>query len=454
MQVKETVSEGLKRELQVVVGVAELNERFSARLNDMRDRVQLKGFRRGKVPVAHIKKVYGKSVMVEVLEEAVKETSAQAIKEREERPAFQPEIVLPKDETEIARVIDGQADLSYSMSFEVLPKVEVADFSTLKLERLVADVADAEVDEALQQLLDNNVAYEEDAERAAESGDRVKIDFVGKIDGEAFQGGSAEGVDLVLGTGQFIPGFEDQLIGLKAGEDRQIAVTFPEAYGAAHLAGKPATFDIKAISVSKPKAQEASDEFAASLGVESLDKLKELLKGRISSEFAQASRVKLKRDLLDALDASYDFALPASLVDREFEQIWAQLMRSLEQDGKTIADEGKSEEETRLEYKRIAARRVRLGLLIGEIGDKNKIEVTQDELRRALVQQVRQFPGQERTIYEYFEKTPGALAELRAPIFEEKVVDLILEQANPAEKKVSKEELIKAAQGAEESGEV
>ncbi|MDX2287774.1 MAG: trigger factor [Hyphomicrobiaceae bacterium] len=450
MQVKETVSEGLKRELHVVVGVAEINERLSARLNDMKDRVQLKGFRRGKVPMAHIKKVYGKAVMAEVLEEAVKETSAKAIEERQERPAFQPQIVFPEDKAAVDKVIEGEADLAYSMSFEVLPKFEIADFSTLKLERLTAEVADAEVDEALQQLLANNVAYEEDAARAAETGDQVKIDFVGKVDGEPFDGGSAEGVDLVLGKGQFIPGFEEQLAGLKAGDERQIAVTFPEAYGAAHLAGKPATFDIKVASVSAPKAQEASDEFAATLGVESLDKLRELLRERIAGEFAQASRVKLKRDLLDALDAAHSFDLPSSLVDREFQQIWGQLERNLKQENKTFADEGKSEEETREEYKRIAARRVRLGLLIGEIGDKNKIEVSQDELRRSLLEQVRRFPGQERMVYEYFEKTPGAIAELRAPIFEEKVVDFILEQAAPVTKPVSKEELIAAARGAED----
>jgi len=448
MQVTETNSEGLKRELQVVVGADELNERFSARLNAMKDRVNLKGFRKGKVPVAHLKKVYGKAVMAEVLEETVKETSLKALKDRELRPAFQPNIALTEDQQEIERVINGEADLAYSMSFEVIPPIEVTDLTKLKLERPIAEVSDADVDDALSQLLERNVAYEVEDGRVASAGDQLNIDFVGKIDGEAFEGGSAEGIELVLGQNQFIPGFEEGLTGTKAGDTPTLNVSFPENYPATHLAGKAATFETKVNSVAKPKKPEANDEFAKSLGVDDLAKLKELLRERIGQEYNQASRLKLKRALLDALEKAHEFELPPSMVDREFEMIWGQLTSSLEQEGKTFADEGKSEDELRGEYRAIAARRVRLGLVIGEIGDKNKIEVSNDELRRALMEQARRYPGQERFVYEYYEKTPGALNELRAPLFEDKVVDYILELAKPTEKTVSKEELLNAEEEA------
>lgn len=448
MQVTETNSDGLKRELQVVVGVDELNERFSARLDSMKDRVNLKGFRKGKVPVAHLKKVYGKAVMAEVLEEAVKETSIKALKDRDERPAFQPSIALTEDQQEIERVINGEADLSYSMSFEVIPPIEISDLSKLQLERPVAEVADDDVDDALRQLIERNVAFEVEEGRAGSAGDQLNIDFVGKIDGEAFEGGSAEGVELVLGQAQFIPGFEEGLTGAKAGDAPTLNVNFPEDYPATHLAGKAAVFETKVNSVGMPKQPEANDDFAKSLGVDDLAKLKELLRDRITQEYNEASRLKLKRALLDALEKAHEFELPPSMVDREFDMIWGQLTKNLEQEGKTFEDEGKPEEEMREEYRSIAARRVRLGLVIGEIGEKNKIEVSTDELRRALMEQARRYPGQEKFVYEYYEKTPGALNELRAPLFEDKVVDYILELAKPTEKTVSKEQLLSAEEEA------
>jgi len=444
MQIKEVSSEGLKRELEVVVATVELNERFKDRLNQIKDTVQLKGFRKGKVPVDHLKKVYGKSVMLEILNDAVKETSAKAIQEREERPAFQPDIALPEDPAKIERILSGEDDLSYSMSFEVLPKIDLVDFSTLTLERLSVDVEDKDRDDAIEKLIDNNIGYEADAERAAEDKDQLTIDFVGKIDGEAFEGGSAEGIDIVLGEGHFIPGFEEQLIGAKAGDERLVEVAFPEDYGAEHLRGKAASFETKVQAVAKPKRPEPDDEFAKSLGLEGIDKLKELIGGRIADEFGQAARTKLKRDLLDALEKTHDFELPASLVDREFEGLWAQLTKTMEREGKTWEDEGRTEDEAKIEYRAIAERRVRLGLVIGEIGEKNKIEVGEDELRKALIEQVRQFPGQEKAVYEYYQKNPSALAELRAPIFEDKVIDFIVELAKPTERKVTKEELQKA----------
>lgn len=441
MQIKEVTSEGLKRELEVVVATGELNERFQSRLNELKDTVQLKGFRKGKVPVNHLRKVYGKQVMLEILNDAVKETSAKAIEEREERPALQPDIVLPEDPAKIDRILAGEDDLAYSMSFEVLPKIDLVDFSTLKLEKLVVDVADADRDDALEKLLDSNLAYDVEDDRAAEDGDRLTIDFVGKIDGEAFEGGSAEGIDIVLGQGQFIPGFEGQLMGTKANDNKLVEVTFPEDYGAEHLRGKAASFDTTVKAVAKPRRPEANDEFAKSLGVENLEKLRELFTQRISDEYAQAARSKLKRELLDALEEAHKFELPPTLVDREFEAMWEQLSATMERENKTWEDEGKTEDGAREEYREIAERRVRLGLVIGEIGDKNKIDVSEDELRKALMEQVRQFPGQEKAVYEYYQKTPGAVAQLRAPLFEEKVVDFILELAKPTERKVTKEEL-------------
>ena len=448
MQITETNEEGLKRTLKVVVAAGELSERFSARLDDIKDRVQLKGFRKGRVPIAHLKKLYGRSLMAEVLQETVKETSTKAISERNERPAQQPDIALPEDTETIEQVLAGNADLAYSMSFEVLPKIEIGDVSGITLERLVATVDEAAVDKAIGDLADRNTTFKAEEGRAAADGDKVTIDFAGKVGGEPFEGGSGEGVPLVIGKGGFIPGFEDGLKGAKPGEERQVMATFPAEYPVKELAGNEATFDVKVKEVAKPVRPTIDDAFAQSLGASDLAHLKELVTEQIKNEYNSASRMKLKRELLDALDKTYSFELPPSLVAHEFDNVWRQLTQSLERAGKTLADEGKSEEEVRAQYQKIAERRVRLGLLIGEIGEKNKIEVTQDELRRALVEQARRYPGQEKFVYEYYEKTPGALAELRAPIFEDKVIDLLLEQVKPAERTVDKDELFRQVEEA------
>jgi trigger factor len=444
MQVTETNSDGLKRQLKVVVGAGELNQRFTARLDEMKDRVQLKGFRKGKVPVAHLKKVFGRSLMAEVLQQAVEETTRQALSDRQERPAFQPRIEFPEDKDEIERVIQGQADLAFKMSFEVLPEIKLMDFSELKLERLVADVDDAAINEAIARLVERSISYELAEERAAGDGDRVTIDYTGRVDGEPFEGGSGEGGFLVLGQGGFIPGFEDGLRGAKAGEERVVTATFPADYPVKHLAGKRAVFDVKVKEVAAPRKPELDDEFAKTLGAENLTQLRELVRQQINREYEAASRAKLKRMLLDELEKRHEFALPPSLVDSEYEAIWRQLTENLKRAGKTFEDEGKTEDQAKAEYRRIAERRVRLGLIVGEIGDKNKVQVTQDEMRRALVEQVRRFPGQARQVYEFYEKNPGAITELRAPIFEDKVVDFILEIAKPSERKVSRDELMRA----------
>lgn len=444
MQVTETARDGLKRTLQVVVAQAELGERFSARLDRLKDQVEIKGFRKGKVPVPHLKKIYGKAVMQEVLEQALSDTSQKVIKERNERPAQQPKIELvDKSEGIFDRIVDGTADLAYSMEFEVLPPIPVPDLSAVKIEKLVASVDDEAVTKALSDLAERGTTFDVADGRAAENGDMVTMDFVGRIDGEKFEGGEAQGASLVLGKGQYIPGYEEGLIGVKAGENRKVTGTFPAEYQMKNLAGKTAEFDVTVKAVSQPKLPAIDDEFAKGYGAEDLSKLKEMIVSQIAREYAQASRMKTKREVLDALDNGNKFDLPASLVDFEFNSIWTQVSNDLKARGKSFADEGKSEEDARKEYRDIAERRVRLGLVIGEIGEKNKLTVSEDELRAALIERARQFPGQEKHVYDYFAKTPGALAELRAPIFEDKVIDHILGQAVVTEKNVTKEELFK-----------
>lgn len=444
MQITEVNTDGLKRTLKVTVGQNELGERFNQRIDEIKDRVQLKGFRKGKVPLAHIKKLYGRSVMAEVLEQTVRETSSKAISDRNERPAMQPAIDLPEDESEIEKVIAGEADLAYSMSFEVLPEIAVADLSKMQLERLVVEVTPEAIDEVIADLKKRSTTYEPEEGRVASNGDRVTLDFVGKIDGVPFEGGEDKDMAVIVGQGNFIPGFEEGLVGVKAGDEKVVKATFPEKYPEEKLAGKEADFEVKVSEVAAPKVPELDDTFAQSLGAENVDKLKELITQQLQQEYAQAARVKLKRELLDELEKAHDFELPPSLVDNEFESIWKQLADSMLREGKSFEDEGKTEEEARAEYRKLAERRVRLGLVIGEIGDKNKIQVSQDELRRALVDQARRYPGQEKFVYEYYEKTPGALAQLRAPIFEDKVVDHVIEQVKPTDKTVTKEELTKA----------
>ncbi|HVZ04181.1 trigger factor [Hyphomicrobium sp.] len=452
MQVTETARDGLKRTLQVVVGKAELGERFTARLDEIKDRVEIKGFRKGKVPVAHIKKLYGKTLMQEVLEQTLNDTSAKAVKDRNERPAQQPKVELVDfDENAFDRIVKGEADLAYKMDFEVLPPIPVADLTTLKLEQLSAEVDDAAVDKALADLAERNTSYEPEEGRVAGEGDLVTMNFVGRIDGEAFEGGSGEGQSLVIGKKQFIPGFEEGITGMKAGDQKIVSATFPEDYPMKDLAGKKADFDVTVTAVAKPKKPEVDEDFAKGLGAEDLKALRGFVSEQIKREYDQASRAKLKREILDALDKAHTFELPASLVDFEFDNIWKQLENNLKATNKTFADEGKTEEELRAEYRGIAERRVRLGLVIGEIGEKNKLQVSQDEMRRALVEQARRYPGQEKQVYEYYEKTPGALAELRAPIFEDKVIDYVIAEAKPVEKKVSRDELLKAVEEATEN---
>jgi trigger factor len=444
MQITETVSEGLKREFQVTVPAADLETRVVGRLAELKDRVQLRGFRPGKVPVTHLRKVYGRSVMAETVETVIRELNAQIVQERGLRLAGEPKVVIPNEETEVDRVISGQADLAYTLSFEVLPAIALADFSTVKLERLVAEVADAEVDQALNQIAEQNRPYAAKGEGAkAEQGDRVVIDFVGRVGGEVFPGGTGNDVAVTIGSSQFIPGFEDQLVGIGVGEARQVKVTFPAGYPTETLAGKDAEFDVTTKTIEAPVAVTIDDEFAKSLGLESLEKLKEVVKDRLAREYGSVSRQKLKRKLLDQLDGLHQFAPPPTLVEDEFNSIWSTIESDLKRQNRTFADEGTTEEKAREEYRAIAERRVRLGLLLAEIGEKNNIKVTDEEISRAIVERARQVPGREQEIWDYYRKNPQALAGIRAPIYEEKVVDFLLELAKVTDKTVSKEELLK-----------
>lgn len=443
MQITETSSEGLKRQLRIVIGADEIGQRFKARLDEIKGTVQLKGFRKGMVPEAHLKKLFGRSMMAETLQQMVDETTRNALTERNLRPAMQPKIDLPTEDGAIERVLEGKADLAYDMSLEVLPAITTTDFSKLALTRLTADVDDESIASALDKIAERNTRYEPEDGRIAADADRVTIDFTGYVDGEKVDNASGEGMAVVLGQSQLIPGFEDGLKGLKTGDEKTLELKFPDEYPVDTMKGKPARFEIKVTEVAKPVKPAVDDEFAKGLGADDLPKLREMVTAQIKREYDQVSRTKLKRQLLDALDKSHAFELPPSLVDAEFNSVWEQVTRQLESAKKTFADENKTEEQAREEYRKIAERRVRLGLLIGDIGDKNKIEVTQDELRDALIQRARQFQGQEQKVFEFYQQNPQALAEIRAPIFEDKVVDFIVELAKPTEQKVSRDELLK-----------
>jgi trigger factor len=440
MHVTETNVEGLRRRLKVVIGAEELEKRLSDRLDELKGKARLKGFRPGHVPKEHLRKVYGRSVMAEVVQQAVAETSREALSQREERPAFQPTVGLPEDQAEIDKIFAGTSDLAYTLSFEVLPKIELMDFGKLALERPVAAVTDADIDKSIERIRASNLRYPP-KQGAAEQGDRLIIDFTGSIDGTPFEGGATEDAPVVLGGGNFIPGFEEGLSGARAGEEREIEATFPDTYPEPRLAGKTARFAVKVKEVGSPETPPLDEAFAKSLGVDSLEKLRETIKQRLEQDRSSVSRLKLKRALLDALNEAHSFELPPTLVENEFQSIWQQVTADLERSKRSFADEGISEEKAREDYHDIAARRVRLGLVLSEVGTRNRITVTDEEVSRALLERVRQFPGQERKVYDYYRSNPQLLAELRAPIYEDKAVDYILELAKVSDKSVTPEEL-------------
>ncbi len=480
MQVVETSSEGLKREFTITVPAEEIEAKITAKLTDLSTQVQLKGFRPGKVPVSLLRRMYGKSVLGEVLEETVNTSSQQALQDNSLTPAMQPKIEVD--------TFDEGTELKYTMAVEVIPDFEPMDFSTLELERLTAPVTDEQVSKALERLAAQQTTFEPITRaRKSKKDDMVVIDFVGKVDGTEFEGGTATDLQMVLGRDQFIPGFEDQLIGAKAGEDVAVEVTFPDAYGNQELAGKNAEFDVAVKEIREPKAVEIDDEFAKQMGLDDLAALRGAIKGQIEQEMAGMSRMRLKRSLLDALAEQHEFDLPTGMVDMEYAQICRQLRPAEGAAGtsdepgdehhqdhghdhghdhgydhgagqadataeatEATVDEDLSDEQ-KDEYRRIAVRRVRLGLLLSEVGRRNNIEVGADEVNRSMMEQARRYPGQENEVMKHYRESPQAMAQLRAPLFEDKVVDFVLEMATVSEREVTPEDLARDPDEAEQA---
>ena len=441
MQVTQTKAEGLSRTFEVKVPASELKTKLDERIEEIRPSMRLKGFRPGKVPAAHVRKMFGRDLMGELINKLVEDTNQKALEENELRPAGQPDVHLDGD---MEAIVKGEADLAYHMHIDVMPEFTPADIAGLTITRPVADVSDEQIDEALGRIAEQNTQFEPRAKTAkAKDGDAVVIDFVGKVDGVAFEGGTAEQQSVVLGANRFIPGFEEQLVGVKTGEEKELNVTFPEDYPSADLAGKDAVFEVKVSEVRAPKTPELDDDFAKGLGLEDLAQLKGLVKDQIKAEHDGASRAKAKRDLLDKLDEAHDFDLPPNMVEQEFNQIWQQLQTEMDAGRVSDEDKAKSEDELKDEYRKISERRVRLGLVLAEIGRLADVRITEQEVQQALIAEARQYPGQERQVVEFFQKNPNAMAQLRAPIYEDKVVDHILATATVNDETVSREDLFK-----------
>lgn len=435
MQLTERRSEGLLRVYEVVVPKADLQQKLNAKIAEVQPRVKINGFRPGKVPASHIRKVYGPSMMQDIINEAVQKSTRDSLENI--RAASQPELDVKSD---INKVVAGDEDLQFELTLEVMPEFEPVDLKKIAITRPTTAVTDEQVEEQLKELAQAQRGFE-DKTGAAADGDELNIDFLGKLDGEAFDGGAAQGARLVIGSKQFIPGFEEQLVGANAGEERLLNVTFPEDYPAKNLAGKAATFEVKVNAVRQPKQGDPDDAWAKDLGFDDLKSVKDALRQRLEMQHSQQSRVKAKRALFDAFDDEHDFELPPRMVDAEFNQIWRQVEQDREQGRADPSDEGKSDDDLKAEYRNIAERRVRLGLLLAEIGRKHKIEVSDEEVARAISVQARDFPGQERQVFEAYQRNPGMLAQIRAPLYEEKVVDYIMELVKVTNQEVSRDEL-------------
>ncbi|SDD29914.1 trigger factor [Paracoccus isoporae] len=443
MQVTETQNEGLKRGYQMTLPAADLAAQVDAKLKEAQPEVEMKGFRKGKVPMAMLKKQFGPRVMGDAMQDSIDGALREHLEKSGDRPAVQPKVEMQDGEN----WKEGD-DVVVNVSYEILPEIPEVDLSKVKLERLVVKAEDAAVQEALDGLAKNATAYEDKRKGSkAAKDDQIVIDFKGSVDGEEFEGGAAEDYPLVLGSNSFIPGFEDQLIGAKAGDEVEVKVTFPAEYGAEHLAGKDAVFATTVKAVKKPVDAQIDDELAKRFGAESLDKLKEQITERLEAEYKGASRAVMKRSLLDQLDDQVKFDLPEVLVEAEAGQIAHQLWH---EEHPEEQGHNHGEIEPTEEHKKLAERRVRLGLLLAEIGQKAEVQVSDQEFTQAVMNQARQFPGQERQFFEFIQQNAQAQQQLRAPIFEDKVVDHIVEQAKVEDKEVSKEELEKAVESLDE----
>ncbi|WP_425071090.1 trigger factor [Sagittula sp. S175] len=440
MQVTETLNEGLKRGYAITVTAAELEEKVAAKLKEAQPDIEMKGFRKGKVPMALLKKQFGARVMGETMQEAIDGAMNDHFEQTGDRPALQPEVKMTNEDWK-----EGD-DVHVEMSYEALPAIPEVDLSSVELEKLVVKADDESVNEALANLAETAKDFET-KDGAAEDGDQVVFDFLGKVDGEAFDGGAAEDYPLVLGSGSFIPGFEDQLIGLKAGDEKNVEVTFPEEYGAENLAGKPAVFECKIKEVKAAKAAEIDDELAKKFGAEDLEALKGQIRERLEAEYTGAARQVMKRGLLDKLDALVSFDLPPTLVEAEANQIAHQLWH---EEHPEVHDHNHDAIEPTEEHTKLAERRVRLGLLLAELGQKAEVQVTDQEMTQAIMMQARQYPGQERAFFDFVRQNQQMQQQLRAPIFEDKVIDHIASQAQVTEKEISKDELQKAVEALDE----
>lgn len=440
MQIVEKSGEGLSRVYGVTVPAGELATRLDARIAELAPRMNLKGFRKGKVPAAHVRRVHGKALMAEVIEQALSESTQKVLDDNKLRPASQPDL---KPESDMEKVIAGGADLAFELAIEIMPDFEPIDVSALSLTRPVYVPTDAEVDEALAELAKQARVFEPRTGKTvkAKDGDQVLIDFLGSIDGVPFDGGKGEGFELTLGSGQFIPGFEDQLVGAKPGADVTVKVQFPEGYQAAHLAGKDAEFAVKVHEVRAPVDAAPDDALAQRLGLSDLETLRNTLKSNLEGRYAASSRFKLKRALLDALDTGHDFALPPRMVEAEFAGIWQQVDGDRQAGNLPPEDADKTEEQLRDEYRKIAERRVRLGLVLAEIGRRNNVQVTDQEVMEAARREAMQYGAQAQQVFDFYRQNPQAQAQLRAPLYEDKVVELVFSQAKVEDKPVSKEEI-------------
>ena len=432
MQVTETLNDGLKRGYTITVPAGDLTARVDEKLAEAQPTIEMKGFRKGKVPMALLKKQFGQRLLGEAMQESIDGAMSSHFEQSGDRPAMQPKVEMQNQ----ADWKEGD-DVVVEMTYEALPEVPEVDFSGVKIERLVVEPASDDVDEALANLASTAKTYEA-KDGAAEDGDQVVIDFVGKVDGEAFEGGAGEDYPLVLGSNSFIPGFEAQLVGTKAGEEKAVEVSFPEEYQAAHLAGKAAVFDCTVKEVKAPADAAVDDELAKRFGAESLDALKEQIKERLSAEYQGAARQVVKRQLLDQLDGLVKFDLPPSLVDAEAQQIAHQLWH---EEHPEVHGHDHAKIEPTDEHRTLAERRVRLGLLLAELGQKENVQVTDAEMTQAIMKQARQYPGQEREFFQFIQSNAQAQQQLRAPLFEDKVIDIVLDRADVTETSVTKEEL-------------
>ncbi|WP_265500682.1 trigger factor [Paracoccus beibuensis] len=443
MQVKETQNDGLKRGYQFTLPAADLAAAVDAKLKEAQPEVEMKGFRKGKVPMAMLKKQFGQRILGEAMQDSIDTALRDHLETSGDRPATQPKVEMENGET----WKEGD-DVVVNVSYETLPAIPEVDLTSLSLEKLTVPAEEAAVTEALQNLAKSSQSFEDRRKGSkAKDDDQVVIDFKGFVDGEAFEGGEAEDYPLVLGSNSFIPGFEDQLVGAKADDELKVEVKFPEEYGAPHLAGKDATFECKVKAVKAPKEAEIDDELAKKFGAEDLEALKKQITERLEAEYAGAARAVMKRSLLDQLDQKVKFDLPASLVEAEASQIAHQLWH---EENPEVHDHNHGSIEPTEEHKSLAERRVRLGLLLAEIGQKAEVTVTDQEMTQAVLRAARQYPGQERQFFEFIQQNQAAQQQLRAPIFEDKVVDLIAEQAKVEEKTVTKEELEKAVEALDE----